>query len=77
MKDKKMIFGLLLSAIGCVFSALCFHFAALNPRDGYNGMAGLKAAFLGNQLTAPFVIAIIVMVAGIVICGIESFSRKS
>ena len=76
MKDKKMIFGLLLSAIGCIFSALCFYFAAVNPQDGFNRMNGLKAAFAGNQLTIPFVIAMIVMIAGVVICGIEAFSKK-
>ena len=74
MGDKKMIFGLLLAVIGCIFSAFCFFYAVMHPCI-YNGIGGLRGAFLNTGLTVPFVISMLVMIAGIVICGIEAFKK--
>ena len=76
MKDKKMIFGLLLAVIGCIFSAFCFFYAVMHPCV-YNGIGGLHGAFLNTDLTIPFVIAMIVMITGIVICGVQAFRKPA
>ena len=76
MNNKKMIFGLLLAVIGCIFSAFCFFYVVMHPCV-YNGIGGLRGAFLNTDLTVPFVISMIVMIAGIVICGIEAFRKPT
>ena len=76
MNNKKMIFGLLLAVIGCIFSAFCFFYAVMHPCV-YNGIGGLRGAFLDADLTVPFFIAMLVMIVGIVICGIEAFGKDT
>ena len=76
MNSKKMIFGLLIAVIGCIFSAFCFFYAVMHPCV-YNGIGGLRGALLDADLTAPFVIAMFVMIVGIVICGIEAFRKDT
>ena len=74
MSNKKIIFGLLLATIGCIFSAFCFFYAIMHPCI-FNGIDGLLGALLHARLTVPFIISMIVMISGIVICGIEAFKK--
>lgn len=76
MKDKKMIFGLLLAVIGGVFSAFCFFYAVMHPCI-YNSTDGLLGALLCADLIIPFVIAMIVMITGVAICGKEAFRKPT
>ena len=76
IKEKRMIFGVLLAVIGCVFSAFCFFYAVMHPCI-YNGTDGLLGGLLGADLLIPFVITMLVMITGIVICGIEAFRKPT
>ena len=70
--DKKMIFGLLLTVIGLVFSAFCFIYATIHPWN-YNGISGLLGSFLGTDTLIPFILSMIVMLAGLAICFLRAF----
>ncbi len=72
---KRFIFGLMLVVIGLVFSAFCFIYAVMHPWD-YNGITGLRGAFLGTHTGIPFVISIIVMITGLLICFYEAYMSK-
>lgn len=73
--DKKMTCGVLLTLIGFVFSAFCFFHAVLNPWT-YNGINGLLGAFLGNETLVPFIISIIIMIAGLTICFVRAYKSE-
>lgn len=73
--NKKMIFGLLLVFIGFPFSIFCFAYAVMNPCI-YNGMDGIVADFLGTDTLIPFIIAMSVMCAGVVICFLEAYRSE-
>ncbi|MDF2944609.1 MAG: hypothetical protein K0S01_3467 [Herbinix sp.] len=72
---KRFIFGAMLVFIGFIFSAFCFIYAVMNPWD-YNGITGLKGAFLGTYTGTPFVISIIILVIGLLICFYEAYISK-
>jgi hypothetical protein len=72
--SSKMVFGVLLTIIGLVFSAFSFIWAALNPWD-WNGISGLLGSFLGTDMLIPFVIGTIVMLIGLWICFMEAFRK--
>ncbi|MDR9756867.1 MAG: hypothetical protein WBJ83_00595 [Thermacetogeniaceae bacterium] len=74
MNNNKMIFGVLITVVGLVFSAFSFIYAALNPWD-YNGITGLLGSFLGTHMLIPFIIATIVMCIGIMICFWEAYRK--
>ncbi len=72
---KRFIFGMMLVVIGFIFSAFCFIYAVMNPWN-YNGITGLRGAFLGTYTGTPFIISIIILVIGILICFYEAYLRK-
>lgn len=72
--DKKMICGVLLTVIGLVFSAFCFIWAVANPCL-YNGMDGLLGALLNAGILIPFLLALSVMGAGVILCFILAFRK--
>ncbi len=73
---KRFIFGMMLVAMGFISSAFCFIYAVINPWD-YNGITGLRGAFLGTHTGTPFVISMIVLVIGLIICFYESYISKN
>lgn len=73
--NKKMLFGILLTAIGLIFSVICFINALLHPWN-YNGIGGLYGSFLGTQTLVPFVVALLVMCIGLVICYVEAYRKN-
>ena len=72
--NKKMICGVLLAVIGLVYSAFCFIYAAMNPCI-YNGIGGLKGAFLGSDMLLPFILSTAVMWIGLLLCFIEAYQK--
>lgn len=72
---KKFIVGVMLVVIGFIVSAFCFIYAVMNPWD-YNGITGLRGAFLGTNTGTPFVISMIIMVIGLLICSYEAYISK-
>ncbi|MBU5626312.1 hypothetical protein KQI82_05170 [Oscillibacter sp. MSJ-2] len=72
---KKFVFGVMLAVIGLMFAAICFVHALCNPWN-YNGIDGLLGSFLGTDTLIPFVISLLVLIAGVVICGREAYRRK-
>lgn len=72
---KKIVFSIMLTIIGLIFSAFCFMYASLNPWD-YNGVTGLMGSFLGTNMLMPFIISLIVMISGLVISWYEAYKRK-
>lgn len=75
MMDKKMVCGILLTMIGLVFSAVCLTNAVLNPWN-YNGMEGLLGSLLGTNTLVPFIISLVVMALGLVICFWRAFRKE-
>lgn len=74
MMNNKMVFGVLITIIGVVFSAFSFIYAALNPWN-WNGIDGLLGSFLGTHMLIPFIIGTVVMIAGLVICFKEAYRK--
>jgi len=72
--NNKMIFGVLVTVIGLVFSAFSFIYAALNPWN-WNGIDGLLGSFLGTHMLLPFLIGTAAMIAGLVICFLEAYRK--
>lgn len=72
---KKFIFGMMLVVIGFIISAFCFIYAVMNPWD-YNGITGLRGAFLGTHTGTPFIISMITMIIGLSICFYEAYISK-
>ncbi len=73
--DKKMVCGVLLTIVGLFFSALTFIYAAMNPWD-YNGMDGILGSLLGTKMLIPFIISMMVMVAGLGYCFWCAYAKK-
>lgn len=73
--NKKMIFGMLLTVIGAVFTLFCFAYAVSHPWS-YNGIDGLLGSFLGTHTLIPFLLSLTVMTAGVAICGWEAYRGK-
>lgn len=73
--DKKMICGILLTVIGLVFSALCFINGILNPWE-YNGISGLLGSLMGIHTLIPFILSLVVMIVGLVICFWRAFRKE-
>lgn len=73
--NKKMVCGVLLTVIGLVYSVVCFIYAAMNPWV-YNGIDGVLGSFLGTGTLVWFIVTVIVMCAGLVICFMEAFRKE-
>lgn len=73
---KRFICGVMLVVIGFIISAFCFIYAVMNPWN-YNGITGLRGAFLGTNTGTPFVISITTMVIGLLICFYEAYISKN
>ena len=74
MISNKMLFGVLITTIGLVFSAFSFIYAAMNPWE-WNGIGGLLGSFLGTHMLIPFVIGMLIMIVGIVLCFMEAYRK--
>lgn len=74
MMSNKMVFGVLITIIGLVFSLFSFIYAALNPWN-WNGIGGLLGSFLGTHMLIPFIAGMAAMVAGLVICYKEAYRK--
>ena len=72
---KKIIFGGLLTLVGLAFSLACFLFAAAHPWD-WNGTGGLMGSFLGTSTLFPFLLGVVALIAGLVICFCEAYLKK-
>lgn len=66
---------MILVTIGFIISSFCFVYAVMHPWD-YNGITGLRGAFLGTSTEAPFIISTITMVIGLLICYYEAYISK-
>ena len=73
--SEKMLFGTLVTIIGLVFSGFSFIYAALNPWN-YNGIDGLLGSFLGTHMLLPFVLGMIILVIGLVLCYKAAYGKK-
>ena len=74
MISNKMLFGVLITTIGLVFSAFSFIYAAMNPWE-WNGIGGLLGSFLGTHMLIPFIIGMLIMIVGIVLCFMEAYRK--
>lgn len=74
MISNKMLFGVLITTIGLVFSAFSFIYAAMNPWE-WNGIGGLLGSFLGTHMLIPFIIGMLIMIVGLVLCFLESYCK--
>ncbi|CVI72775.1 hypothetical protein NDGK_02708 [Clostridiales bacterium CHKCI001] len=70
---KKFICGIILCVIGFMFSFVCFIRTIYNPFMVYNDSEGLLASFLGNNTLLPFIISMLVLIAGVSICIYEAY----
>jgi hypothetical protein len=71
-----MIFGIFLAIIGLIFTTFIFINVATNPVV-YNGIGGLRGSFLGSHgMTMPFIISLVVMIAGLIVMFYEAYIRK-
>lgn len=66
-KYKKFNFGVSIPIIGLLFAAFIFIYAVLNPWI-YNRISGLLGSFLAAQTLLPFIISVMMMTIGFVIC---------
>ena len=71
-----MVFVLLLTLVGLVFSSVCFIYAVMNPWN-YNGINGLLGSFLGTQTLVPFIISTAAMCAGLILCFYVAFHKDN
>lgn len=73
--DKKMICGVMLTAIGFVFSVICFIHVLLHPWN-YEGIDGLLGSLLGTDTLVPTIVSLAVMVSGLTICFRQAFQKE-
>lgn len=71
---KKMFFGSLLIFIGLAFSITIFLIAQSKPWD-YYGITGLLGSLLGERLIVPFIVSILIILTGLIICYVEAFKK--
>ena len=72
---KKMILGIVWQVLGFFGSILLLCAAAQRPWS-YNGIEGLLGSLLGTRLIIPFVVCIVLFLAGIVLCLLDR-NKKS
>lgn len=73
---KKFIFGLMLFVLGAAVSGFNYSDAVLNPCT-YNGIGGLRGAFLSRGTLNLTIVFVIIMLIGLGICGFEAYRKKS
>ena len=71
---KKFALGIILSTIGFIYSFACFVYTILNPCI-VNGQSGLIVSFRENDVLLPFLISILILVIGVLICGYEAYRK--
>lgn len=64
---QRTIAGIFISCVGLVLSMFSFIYAVMNPWV-VNDIGGLLGSFLGTRMLIPFLIGIVVIIAGLVIC---------
>ena len=72
---KKFALGIILSTIGFIYSFACFVYTILNPCI-VNGQGGLIVSFRENDVLLPFLISILILIIGVLICGYEAYRKK-
>ena len=72
---KKFLFGIILSVIGFVYSFTCFLYATLNPCI-VNNQSGLIISFRANNVLIPFLISMMLLIIGVLICGYEAYRQQ-
>ncbi|OPX44082.1 hypothetical protein CLHUN_18780 [Ruminiclostridium hungatei] len=72
---KRFIFGLIIFLFGAVIFVFNYIDAVLNPCN-FNGIGGLKGAFLGRGTLDITVISVVVLLVGLGICGFEAFRKR-
>lgn len=70
-----MVCGVMLTVIGFVFSVICFINALLHPWN-YEGIEGLLGSLLGTDTLVPFIISLVVMALGLLICFWSAFRKE-
>jgi uncharacterized BrkB/YihY/UPF0761 family membrane protein len=75
MSKKRMIFSVLLTVIGFVFSLVCFIFVLIKEETEY-GSIGLYNIFAETGTLIPFIISAVVMCIGLVLCFKEAYQEK-
>ncbi|MCQ2462082.1 MAG: hypothetical protein MJ177_01595 [Clostridia bacterium] len=75
---KKMIFGLMLTSLGFICSALIIMSAVLSPLNpvSYNGIEGWLGSLLYMKLQLPLAAFILLAIAGLIICCVEAFRKE-
>lgn len=71
---KKMFFGSLLILMGLAFCIPIFLTAQSKLWD-YNGITGLLGSLLGERLIVPFIVSILIIFTGLIICYVEAFIK--
>lgn len=72
---KRFIFGIILIIIGLLYSLICFVYAILNPWIS-NDKTGLIVSLNQNHVLIPFLISVIILCLGILVCGYEAYKNK-
>lgn len=72
---KKFLFGMLISTIGLLFTTICFVYSVIKPGI-YNEIGGLLGSLLVNHMLMPFIISLIILLIGLIICGYEAYFNK-
>ena len=72
---KRIVFGMMLSLIGLVYSSICFAWAIENPWR-YHGIDGLLGSFLGTETLVPFILSTLLLMIGVAICCCEAFRKR-
>jgi hypothetical protein len=72
---KKFICGIILFVVGILGFLVLSLFLATHRYD-YNGITGIYAALLGNDLMVPYIIFCVVGICGIVILIYEAYFHK-
>ena len=72
---KRLLFGILLTVVGTVYSAICFH-RAVADYWYYNGINGLLGSFVSHNILMPFLFSLLLVILGLAIGCFEAFRRK-
>lgn len=74
MLNNKMIFGVLVTLIGLVFSVFSLVYASMNPWC-INGVCGLSQSLKGTYMDILLTLSLIAMFFGLWICFKEAYKK--
>lgn len=72
---KKHSFGVMLFLVGSIGYLVLSIYLSMHPCN-YNGLTGLYASLLGNDLLVPYIFFCAFGIIGLVICVFETFFRQ-